>query len=82
MYQWKEVEHTTYTTDKEGKTQTNVSYTYEKVWSTYHLDVKHSPGQRNPAFPEYVGWFSSSLVFLSSSFILQSNVNLFIILFI
>jgi hypothetical protein len=53
MYQWKEIEHTSVKTDKDGKAATTTSYSYEKIWSAKHLDVHHSPGNRNPTFPKY-----------------------------
>lgn len=37
MYQWREQEHKVTTTDKDGKTSTKITYSYDKVSISFFL---------------------------------------------
>lgn len=73
MYQWRENEHVKHTTDKDGKSTTTTTYTYDKVWSASHLEVQHSPGQRNPAFPPAL---AGQRVFQADLYKIGDNITL------
>lgn len=50
-YQWKETSHSEEKKSMGGDTETTTSYTYEKVWSSDHIDssnFKNSSGHKNP----------------------------------
>jgi hypothetical protein len=47
MYQWRESKHER--VHKDGSKE--VTYSYEKVWSTRHEVVENAPDKRNPDFP-------------------------------
>ena len=54
MYQWEETEREE-TVEKNGKTHTEVYYTYDKVWSRKPLTCSHSFAHDNPEFPPNIG---------------------------